>query len=214
MLTSHFIASLSRGTVTSQPMLRDSPAGRLTSMGASSVLLAVPLCCLALTTASMARSLALRTVKPAWNLSCSRTTGGRPENSMRSCVDCTDAEPVPNRSMSPLATATMRNEVSESFSGTVASAWPCSSSFTVACQNSSVSNSSRADLPPPPSPPAASALRPKWRLPITCICAVEVETSMPRRVIMASSNFHESFGLSSSRPSSTATSVTSESRGG
>jgi len=52
---------------------------------------------------------------------------------------------VPNRSISPLATATMRKEVSESFSA-LCSAWPCSSSFTRACQNSRVSNSSRADF--------------------------------------------------------------------
>ena len=76
-----------------------------------------------------------------------------------------------------------------------------------------MSKSSRADARPPP-PPGATALRPKWRLPITCICAVAVSTSSPRRAIIASRSFHESFGSSSSRPSSTAASATSLPLGG
>jgi len=76
-----------------------------------------------------------------------------------------------------------------------------------------VSKSSRAVERPPP-PPGTSALRPKWRLPITCICPVAVSTSSPRSDIIASSSFHELFGRSSSNPSSTAASATSLPFGG
>ena len=71
----------------------------------------------------------------------------------------------------------MRKPVSESLSGISTVALPASSSGTRAFQSSSVSNSSRVVCRPPP-PPAGTALRPKWRWPITCICAVDVSTSI------------------------------------
>ena len=67
--------------------------------------------------------------------------------------------PVPNRPAPLLATATMRNDVSESFSGTSTTASPFLSSTTFPFHSSSVSNSSRPALRPPP-PPCGNALRP------------------------------------------------------
>ncbi len=124
-----------------------------------------------------------------------------------------DASPVPNSPAPALATATMRNPVSESLSGISTLASPAASSGTRARHASSVSKSSRVGWRPPP-PPAGTALRPKCRRPITCICAVAVSTSSPRRVIIASSSFHDSLGHSSSSPSSTAASATSAPGGG
>ena len=91
--------------------------------------------------------------------------------------------PVPNRPASPFATATMRKEVSESLSGTSTVALPCASSFTRAFQSSSVSNSSRAGLPP------AAAARLARLAAVVALAdhlhdAVAVSTSMPRRCII------------------------------
>jgi hypothetical protein len=49
---------------------------------------------------------------------------------MRSWVVRTAVEPLPKRSLAALATATIRNEVKESFKGTSMRARPCSSSGT------------------------------------------------------------------------------------
>ena len=167
----------------------------------------------AFTATSSARVDALRTVAIARKRSPSRTSGGSPASSIRSCVERIVASPVPKRPAPEDATATMRKPVSESFSGISTVALPSRSSGTLARHRSSVSNSSRDGERPPP-PPGAAALRPKWRLPITCICAVAVSTSTPRRDIIASSSFHDALGSSSSSPSSTAASATSLPAGG
>ncbi|MNE99203.1 hypothetical protein D3C80_1978450 [compost metagenome] len=67
--------------------------------------------------------------------------------------------PVPNSCTPASATATISNVVKESLSGTVILAWPLASSTTPGCHDSTLSNSSRRGLRPPP-PPAATALRP------------------------------------------------------
>jgi hypothetical protein len=88
--------------------------------------------------------------------------------------------PVPNKPAfdpgAPSAIATMRKAVNESLSGTSTVALPFASSTTDGFHTSKVSNSSREGLTPPP-PPGGAALRPKWRLPTICICAVAVSTA-------------------------------------
>jgi len=201
------------GTAMSQPSSRASPGARLTWRASRPGSAWPAPATRADSMAWMLRCEALRSVKPARKRSPSRTSGGSPESSIRSWVERNEALPVPNQPAPPLATATMRKLVSESLSGISTLALPSMSSATRAFHSSSVSKSSRAE-PRPPPPPAATALRPKWRLPITCICAVEVSTSSPRRVIIASRSFQESFGSSSSRPSSTAAIATSLPAGG
>ena len=89
----------------------------------------------------------------------SRTSGGRPASSCRSCVTRMLVLPVPNFCTSASATATRRKLVSESFSGTSIVASPLASRTTFGFQTSSVSNSSRV-APRPPPPPAATAFLP------------------------------------------------------
>ena len=203
------------GTVTSHVTSRASPGASSASLfsSAAGVAPGVSGVTRAVTATSMRFSDALRTVAMARKRSPSRTTGGRPESSIRSCVERIDASPVPKSPAPEDAMATILKLVSESLSGISTLAFPAASRLTRAFHNSSVSNSSRADERPPP-PPAAIAFLPKWRLPITCVCAVDVSTSSPRRVIIASSSFHVSLGRSSSRPSSTAATATSLPAGG
>ena len=80
--------------------------------------------------ASSGCAVVLRSVNIALNSSCSRTTGGSPEKSIRSCVVRTVAVPWPNFAAPACATATMRKLVSESLSGTSTVARPCASSAT------------------------------------------------------------------------------------
>ena len=161
----------------------------------------------------MAAAEALRTVTVARKRSPVRTSGGRPANTMRSRLERIVVSPVPKRPAPAEATATMRKAVMLSFSGTSTVASPSASSGTRACHASSVSNSSRVTCRPPP-PPGGRALTPKWRLPTTCIWAVAVFTSQPRRPIMAESRSQLRLAMSSSRPSSTAASATSAPAGG
>jgi hypothetical protein len=147
----------------------------------------------ALNAMSSGRCDALRIVNVARKRSPSRTSGGSPDSSIRSCVDRMDASPVPNRPAPEDATATIRKLVSESFSGISTTALPASSSGTRAFHKSSVSNSSRDDARPPPQP-GAIALRPKWRLPITCICAVKVFHFLAAARHHRVEQFHELFG--------------------
>ena len=154
------------------------------------------------TTTCIARSVVLRSVTCARNASPSRTSGGRPEISCRSCVLRIDVLPVPKRSGPTAAIATIRKRVSASFSGTSTVALPLASSVTRGFHSSSVSNSSRVGALPPP--PAGTALRPKWRRPTISICAVDVSTPYARRRSIASSRSQLLFGISSSRASSTA----------
>ncbi len=112
------------------------------------------------TTTFIARAVVLRTVNWARNTSPSRTSGGKPEISCRSCVLRIDVLPVPKVPGPTAAMATIRKLVSASLSGTSSEASPLASSVTRGFQSSSVSNSSRVELCPPP-PPAGTALRPK-----------------------------------------------------
>ncbi len=155
------------------------------------------------TTTCIARSVVLRSVTCARNASPSRTSGGRPEISCRSCVLRIDVLPVPKRSGPTAAIATIRKRVSASFSGTSTVALPFASSVTRGFHSSNVSNSSRVGALPPP-PPAGTALRPKWRRPTISICAVDVSTPYARRRSIASSRSQLLFGISSSSASSTA----------
>ena len=107
----------------------------------------------------MVRAVVLRSVSIATKRSPSRTSGGRPESTCRSCVTRMLVAPLPKRCAPSSAMATRRKLVSESFSGTSTTASPLASSTTRSFHTSSVSNSSR--VPPlPPPPPAATALRP------------------------------------------------------
>ena len=159
---------LSAGTCTGQLSSFAPPAGTVTSCGASAsgaVVNSGPLptavrtapCRLARTVMSFA--VVLRRVSIAASWSPSRTSGGRPDSSCRSCVTRTVALPLPNFCGPASATATRRKLVSESLSGTSTSASPLASSTRFGCHSSRVSNSSRAP-PRPPPPPAATALRP------------------------------------------------------
>ena len=108
---------------------------------------------------AIARAVVLRSVKPASKRSPARASGDRPLSICKSCVTRTLVLPVPKRSVPASATATSRKLVSESFNGTSMTAWPCASRVTVPRHSSSVSNSSRVGLRPPP-PPGGKALRP------------------------------------------------------
>ncbi len=156
----------SAGTSTGQVISCAAPAASVSSCGgkfsgvrtisAPLPLFAVP--------ASVARSfivraVVLRSVSIAAKRSPSRTSGGSPESTCRSCVTRMLVLPLPKRCTPSSATATRRKLVSESFSGTSISASPLASSTTRGFHSSSVSNSSRAP-PRPPPPPAATALRP------------------------------------------------------
>ncbi|CAJ3425635.1 Uncharacterised protein [Burkholderia pseudomallei] len=158
------------------------------------------------TATSILRSVVLRTVTCARNASPSRTSGGRPEISCRSCVLRIVALPVPKRSAPVAAIATIRKRVSASLSGTSTLALPFASSVTRGFHSNSVSNSSRVGAIPPP-PPAGTALRPKWRRPTISICAVAVSTPYARRCSIASSRSQLRFGISSRSASSTAASA-------
>ena len=142
------------GAVTSHPVSRASPAASVTRAAGKACPPTFPL-----TSTSAWRCDVLRTVKRASKRSPSRTSGGKPDTSIRSWVVRIEVCPVPNSPMPESATAIMRNEVSESFSGMSTLARPFASSGTLAFHSSSVSNSSRAVCRPPP-PPCASALRP------------------------------------------------------
>ncbi len=107
----------------------------------------------------ISRDVVLRSVSIAVNWSFSRTSGGKPESTCRSCVTRMLVLPVPNFCTSASATATRRKLVSESLSGTSIVASPLASRTTLGFQTSKVSNSSRV-APRPPPPPAATALRP------------------------------------------------------
>ena len=82
-----------------------------------------------------------------------------PGSTIRSCVVRMEVAPVPKSASPPEATATMRNAVIESLSGTSTVAVPSASSGTRARQSRSVSNSSRVGCRPP-APPCGKALRP------------------------------------------------------
>ncbi|OPZ60807.1 MAG: hypothetical protein BWY87_00250 [Deltaproteobacteria bacterium ADurb.Bin510] len=151
----------------------------------------------------MRRSLALRTVKPAWKWSPSRTSGATPGSSMSSWVVVIEALPLPKRPAPWVATPTILKALSESLSLMSKLASPRSSSLSSACQYSRVSKSSRVSWRPPP-PPAATALSPKWRLPTTIDWAVDVLTAQPRRLMKAARICQVGLSASSSRPSSTA----------
>ncbi|MDR8955244.1 hypothetical protein FEP76_03750 [Burkholderia multivorans] len=191
-------SSACSGTVTVQPTSAAAFAAIETVCGARSspVTRGVTATCIA-------RSVVLRSVICARNASPSRTSGGSPEISCRSCVLRIDVLPVPKRSAPTAAIATMRKRVSASFSGTFTVALPFASSVTRGFHSSSVSNSSRVGALPPP-PPAGTALRPKCRRPTISICAVAVSMPYARRRSIASSRSQLAFGISSSSASSTA----------
>ena len=142
------------GAVTIHATSRASPAGMSTSWGlrSSSVARGV-------TSTFIACWVVLRRVSWARNRSSSRTSGGSPLMICKSCVARMVVDPVPNKPTDASATATILKVVSASFSGTITTAEPLPSSFTLGFHNSSVSSSSRAPLLPPP-PPAGTALRP------------------------------------------------------
>ncbi len=142
------------GTVVSQPTSRASPGPSVMRLACS----AWP-SRLALTSTSITRSEALRTVKRESKRSPSRTSGASPECSIKSCVARIDISPVPNNPAPESATAMMRNDVSESLSGISTTALPFASSGTRAFHISSESKISLAFWSPPP-PPCANALRP------------------------------------------------------
>ena len=107
----------------------------------------------------ISRAVVLRSVSIALKRSPSRTSGGKPDSTCRSCDTRMRALPVPKRCTPSSATATSLKLVSESLSGTSIVASPLPSSVTTGRHSSSVSNSSRVP-PRPPPPPAATALRP------------------------------------------------------
>src|SRR5712692_5198038 len=111
-VTSQRKALVFTGTVASQPMSRASPAASVIREAGSAWPSTFPF-----TSTSMTRSEALRTVKRASKRSPSRTSGGTPESSIRSCVARIEVSPVPNNPLPESATAMMRNDVSESLSG-------------------------------------------------------------------------------------------------
>ena len=82
-----------------------------------------------------------------------------PGSTIRSCVVRMEVAPVPKSASPPEATATMRNAVIESLSGTSTVAVPSASSGTRARQSKSVSNSSRVGCRPP-APPCGRAFKP------------------------------------------------------
>ena len=101
---------------------------------------------------SIARFVALRTVNSERMRSPPRTSGAAPEKIIKSWVERIDVPPVPKSSAPPVATATMRNAVTESFRGISTDASPRSFNGTRPFQSSSVSNSSRVAWRPPPPP--------------------------------------------------------------
>ena len=127
------------GAVTSQPTSRASPAASDTRATGKAWPARLPF-----TSTSVWRCEALRTVKRASKRSPSRTSGGKPDNSIRSWVARIEVWPVPNKPLPESATAMMRNEVIESLSGMSTLARPFSSSGTFAFHNNNVSNNSRA----------------------------------------------------------------------
>ena len=147
------------GAVTSHHTWRAAWAGTCTTCGSN-----VSSAARGATCTVIGRWMVLRTVKPAWKRSPVRTSGGRPLISCRSCAVRMCVWPVPKYEMPLSATATTRNVVSASLSGTVTRALPCASSCTFGCHSSSVSSSSRTAPPARaavvPSPPGGSALRP------------------------------------------------------
>ena len=143
----------------------------------------------------------------------SRTSGGSPDSSIRSCVERIVALPVPNRSAPAMAIATMRKLVSESLSGTSTVA------FAVGVErDAALPEEQRVEQ-------LARATRARRRRRAATPCGRSAACRSPasarsRSIPDAAPAHHRveqipaPFGASSSRPSSTAASATSPPAGG